>query len=58
MADFTDADQHALALGGIRLLPQRDQAGRALILVDKTRYDQRIEYRRSMVSFVASAGLP
>jgi len=51
LADFVDDnDQHALQMGGIRCLPVKDEAGRAIILIDRTRFDQRVENRKSMVS--------
>jgi hypothetical protein len=47
--DFTEEDQCALELGGIRCLPGRDKAGRAIVVIDRTRFDQRQSHRQSMV---------
>lgn len=49
LADFDDEDQVALRQGGTKLLPGKDDAGRALIYVDKSKYDQRLSHRNSMV---------
>jgi hypothetical protein len=47
--DFTEEDQCALGLGGIRCLPERDKSGRGIFIVDKTRFDPRQSHRQSMV---------
>lgn len=47
--DFEETDRIALERGGVRVLPARDKGGRAIIVIDKTRFDQRITHRRSMV---------
>jgi hypothetical protein len=47
--DFTEEDQRALELGGIRFLPERDESGRGIVIADRTRFDQRQSHRQSMV---------
>lgn len=49
LGEFEPEDQIALELGGIRFLPSLDNAGRGIIVVDRTRFDQRVERRSSMV---------
>jgi hypothetical protein len=49
LAEFDDEDSEALRLGGTRYLPIKDEAGRGLILVDKSRFDLRASHRKSMV---------
>jgi hypothetical protein len=49
LADFDEDDGEALRLGGTRLFPVRDEAGRALIYVDKSRYEHRTTHRKCMV---------
>jgi hypothetical protein len=51
--DMLDAsmgeDWVALSKGGFRVLPSRDQAGRAIVVIDRTRFDHRVTHRKSMV---------
>jgi hypothetical protein len=52
LADFDDDDGEALRLGGTRCFPVKDNAGRGLIYVDKSRYEPRTTHRKSMVRFI------
>lgn len=39
----------ALKKGGIRCLPEKDASGRGILVIDRTRFDQRISSRMNMV---------
>ena len=54
LADFDEDDGDALRLGGTRLFPVKDNPGRGLIYVDKSRYEPRTTHRKSMVRFLAA----
>mmetsp|Transcript_2269 Transcript_2269/g.3315 ORF Transcript_2269/g.3315 Transcript_2269/m.3315 type:complete len:338 (-) Transcript_2269:325-1338(-) len=43
LADFDPKDQEAIAKGGFRLLPQRDNRGRAIVLSFSAYYDSDVE---------------
>lgn len=47
--DFVGQDRDALEKGGLRVLPSRDSAGRAIVVIDRTRFDQSVAGRTSMV---------
>jgi hypothetical protein len=41
--------EEALKKGGIRCLPEKDASGRGIVVIDRTRFDQRISSRMHMV---------
>jgi hypothetical protein len=41
--------EDALKKGGIRCLPEKDASGRGIVVIDRTRFDQRISSRMHMV---------
>jgi len=47
--DFDETDLIALEKGGVRSLPSKDKSKRRLIIIDKTRFDQRQSHRESML---------
>ena len=47
--DLEQDDLHALHRGGIQILPTRDDAGRAILVSDRSRYEHRPTLRTSMV---------
>eukprot|EP00521_Asterionellopsis_glacialis_P010956 CAMPEP_0195306960 /NCGR_PEP_ID=MMETSP0707-20130614/37469_1 /TAXON_ID=33640 /ORGANISM="Asterionellopsis glacialis, Strain CCMP134" /LENGTH=403 /DNA_ID=CAMNT_0040371193 /DNA_START=139 /DNA_END=1350 /DNA_ORIENTATION=- len=50
--DFEPEDQRAVNCGGIMLLPQRDNAGRAIIFSIRSKWDTRSDHRKSMLKWI------
>jgi len=55
--DFDETDLIALEKGGVRSLPSKDKSKRRLIIIDKTRFDQRQSHRESMVRKIFSCNV-
>mmetsp|Transcript_25454 Transcript_25454/g.39155 ORF Transcript_25454/g.39155 Transcript_25454/m.39155 type:complete len:322 (-) Transcript_25454:546-1511(-) len=52
LRDFEDEDEIALSKGGVRALPEKDDAGRAMILSFRDLWDNRRSHRKSMLRLI------